>query len=116
MGAPVNAFPLLVEYQEPAHKGGERFTQDVIEKPEDLPSGRAFKILKTNYDAEDGTIFQLAKLIHEKTCHYNHADQCGWFYEKNWEGSTRGGYLKKANNIIDKGVDLQSAINTFKFL
>jgi hypothetical protein len=47
---------------------------------------------------------KLAEILHEKQCHWNHTDGCGWFYEK-WtdnlgEYSARLNYLAKAREIL----------------
>jgi len=47
---------------------------------------------------------KLAELLHDKQCHSNHEDMCGWFYE-NWgdklgEYSARKNYLEKAREIL----------------
>lgn len=46
---------------------------------------------------------QLATDIHALTCHQEHTEYCGWYYEK-WNGrndSTRQRYLEKARNILN---------------
>ena len=52
------------------------------------------------------TPHDLADLLHEKMCHYNHADGCGWHYEmKNghhdWSGNAHHEYLKKAQRMLN---------------
>lgn len=45
----------------------------------------------------------LAEKLHERLCHWNHADNCEWFYDK-WENHRRGGsrerYLVMARTIL----------------
>lgn len=41
--------------------------------------------------------------LHERECHWNHTDGCGWYYEVNkgihdWAGSTHLDYLEKVLN------------------
>lgn len=63
---------------------------------------------------------KLAELIHENTCRFNHTDGCGWFYEK-WsnikdgDNSARGGYLKKAINLL-RVVSFDKASEIIKIL
>lgn len=44
---------------------------------------------------------KLAEILHEKQCHWNHTDGCGWFYES-WSniGASRQPYLDKARAIL----------------
>lgn len=45
---------------------------------------------------------RLADLIHQKTCPFNHIDQCGYEYES-WSNNskhTKLGYLKKAEEML----------------
>lgn len=61
--------------------------------------------------------FRLAEIIHSKTCHSNHIDQCGFDYE-NWtnnSGGTRQRYLVKADEIL-KTVPYATAIEVIKCL
>lgn len=46
---------------------------------------------------------QIAIMLHEKLCHWNHIDGCGWHYEvkkdgHDWNGYAHADYLKKAKN------------------
>jgi Holliday junction resolvasome RuvABC DNA-binding subunit len=44
---------------------------------------------------------KLAEILHEKQCHWNHTDGCGWHYESwNSMGYSRQEYLKKAREIL----------------
>jgi len=52
---------------------------------------------------------KLAIFLHERTCHYNHTDGCGWMYNidaagipKSWTSNEAERYLSKANRIIAK--------------
>jgi hypothetical protein len=53
---------------------------------------------------------ELATVLHQTTCHFNHTDQCGWFYETkesdrgefNWEGWTHKRYLEKAEKLYSR--------------
>jgi len=60
----------------------------------------------------------LATLIHDKTCHWNHTDGCGWMYEK-WDDEKLGyaklEYLKIARKVL-KVTDAATAINVIKCL
>lgn len=47
----------------------------------------------------------VAEFLHEKECHWNHTDGCGWLYET-WEGasgdsSTRASWLRKAERLVE---------------
>lgn len=50
---------------------------------------------------------ELATLIHEKICRFNHVDACGWDYE-DWDGYTTKRYLKVANKMLEK-TDFETA-------
>lgn len=57
---------------------------------------------------------QLAEFLHQRKCHSDHTEVCGWFYEiqdkeHNWKGYAHADYLKKARKIL-KVVDLKTAI------
>lgn len=48
---------------------------------------------------------QIADRIHDISCHFNHTDGCGWWYEKGDEfyyksNSTKNGYYKKAVLLV----------------
>lgn len=48
---------------------------------------------------------RLAEQMHEETCHLDHVEMCGWYYEANdngfgWEGYTHKRYLRAAYNIL----------------
>lgn len=45
-----NYFPLLVGYVN--ERTGEVLSKEVVEKPDDLANGKAFRVLKTNYSGE----------------------------------------------------------------
>ncbi len=68
---------------------------------------------------------QLANILHELLCHWNHTDGCGWYYEfKNrvadWDRDTHKGYLKKAVNLIARcereGITPEDAIRIYKLM
>ena len=46
----------------------------------------------------------LATFIHDATCHHDHTEACGWFYEKEWTGYTKKRYLEKANKLLKLNV------------
>lgn len=50
-----------------------------------------------------GARYKVADSLHTLTCHMNHADQCGWFYEE-WDqgGYSRPRYLEKADKLLAK--------------
>jgi len=46
---------------------------------------------------------QIADLLHAKSCHYNHIDQCGYNYgtwANNASDSTRQKYLRRAEELL----------------
>lgn len=64
-----------------------------------------------------GPAYLLAVELHDKLCHSNHADGCGWFYEikdgeHQWERRAHVEYLEKAKNVlaIEPNVDRIIAI------
>ena len=63
-------------------------------------------LLKENSrDPELTKAQQLATLLHDKQCHHNHDDGCGWYYES-WDMQIRGfsvrkQYLEKAQAILN---------------
>lgn len=55
----------------------------------------------------------IARLLHKKLCHYNHTDQCGWYYSTvydgladDWTSYSHKEYLEKANRLIEAGFTL----------
>jgi len=45
---------------------------------------------------------QLATILHEKFCHWDHVDQCAWYYHKHdWKEETHGRYLSKAEALLE---------------
>jgi hypothetical protein len=53
------------------------------------------------------------ELLHELFCHYNHTDQCGWYYEaasgenKKWTQYAHAKYLAAARELLLKFNDTQ---------
>lgn len=46
---------------------------------------------------------EVAEALHKKTCHYNHTDGCGWYYDDgSWTESSRKEYLHKAKVLSTK--------------
>ena len=45
---------------------------------------------------------RLAILIHEKLCHRDHDDQCGWFYERDWNCYEHKKYQTAAWKLLEK--------------
>ena len=62
---------------------------------------------------------QLATTIHDKTCHMEHTETCGWFYENDWnQGWTKKRYLRQANKILevvdfDEAMKVVALLNTY---
>jgi len=52
---------------------------------------------------------ELATLLHEALCRWNHTDGCGWYYQDNWEDSVHQRYLKVAEKILAEGISLEVA-------
>lgn len=57
---------------------------------------------------------EIARLLHEKLCHYSHTDQCGWYHHKvydgladDWTSYAHTEYLEKANKLIEDGFTLE---------
>lgn len=51
--------------------------------------------------------YSLAILLHETTCHSEHTERCGWYYEFKdgrhaWTGWTHDRYLTKARDLMDR--------------
>lgn len=60
---------------------------------------------------------KLAISLHELSCHWNHTDGCGWYYEfkdgqHDWQGSSHGSYLSKAEKLIGKCTECNIAPDT----
>ena len=45
----------------------------------------------------------LASVLHDLRCSYSHADQCGWYYEKEYttERTTKKRYLDMARRLLE---------------
>ena len=66
---------------------------------------------------------QLAILLHEILCHWNHTDGCSWHYEMDkgkhrWDNQAHSSYLKKAQAIIKQAGDMsiKDMITLFKIM
>lgn len=65
---------------------------------------------------------RMAILLHKCTCHSNHTDQCGWYYEidtngvHDWNGSTHKYYWNKACLLIHAGYDYDQVDKFFSIL
>jgi hypothetical protein len=62
----------------------------------------------------------LADFMHKILCIHNHTDQCGWYYEKWYDGIKgkawhKAEYIKKAKKIL-KEVDYDKAVAIIKIL
>ena len=97
------------------------FTKDAVAEAAELREKLAkaeAKIAQFNALTEDQ---RLATLIHEKQCHWNHTDGCGWFYadEKDptiWVREfSRKEYIKKAQNIL-AATDYDTALKVLEAL
>jgi len=54
--------------------------------------------------------------LHDATCHADHTERCGWFYEHGpnvWNNGTHKRYLDKANEIL-KVVDAETTMKVLK--
>lgn len=56
-------------------------------------------------EAEYGSLYSLAVLLHKKLCHANHTDGCSWEYEfrdemPDWNASIHSEYLHKARLML----------------
>ena len=68
---------------------------------------------------------KLANSLHGLLCNWNHADECGWYYEftnnkPNWNGNEHGRYLAKAHNLMGKckehGISTSEVLEIFKMV
>ena len=48
------------------------------------------------------TAQKLADKLHDTNCHRNHSDECGYYYEKSWNGDSHSQYLEQAQRIFDR--------------
>lgn len=46
-------------------------------------------------------IHKLAENLHKKFCHWNHADGCSWYYEKDFSGQTHQDWIVKATEVVN---------------
>lgn len=56
---------------------------------------------------------RMAILLHKFLCNSNHTDQCPWSYEisgieHDWTEFAHSRYLKMADKLLDKGVDIKT--------
>ena len=65
----------------------------------------------------------IARLLHKKLCHYNHTDQCGWYYSTlydgladDWTSYSHKEYLEKANRLIEAGFTLEDVKKFLEFI
>jgi len=64
---------------------------------------------------------ELATIIHKQTCHFNHTDYCGWYYDVDddkgkWNVTpTTEKYLDQARNILSS-VDFETAKTVIYYL
>ena len=92
------------------------YSEEIREKEKEL----AILKEKQNKHSELPEAYKLAEVLHSKLCHWNHIDGCGWDYE-NWDNvkggdsGSRGRYLEKSINIINK-VGYETALKVIKEL
>lgn len=55
----------------------------------------------------------IARLLHERLCRYDHTESCGWYYHTvydgladDWTSYSHREYLEKANRLIEAGFTL----------
>jgi len=58
---------------------------------------------------------QLATLLHEKLCRWNHTDGCAWEYDEDWERWDRKVWLDKALTLLNL-VDFEDAMKVIKII
>lgn len=68
-----------------------------------------------------GPEYVLAVELHEKLCHWNHTDGCGWYYEihngiHDWTGSSHKRYLEKSIKMMAEGLDIDTVIKVVNLL
>lgn len=54
--------------------------------------------------------------LHDATCHQDHTERCGWFYDNGpymWENGTHKRYLLKAREVL-KVVDAETVMKVLK--
>jgi len=84
----------------------EKLQQEINEKQKELE-----KLKKEAHDIESlCPEYLLAFSLHAKLCHYNHTDECGWYYEihdgvHDWTGGSHFSYLEKARKLLKTGVN-----------
>jgi hypothetical protein len=70
------------------------------------------------------TIYDLAELLHNNLCHWNHTDGCTWLYEgdqgypvKTWEAYSHKKWLAKAEEIYARtGLEFEDIARVIKAL
>lgn len=77
--------------------------------------------LQEEYDSLLPENQRMAILLHDKLCHSNHTDQCGWYYEidgikHDWTGYAHKTYLEKANKLIESGMTIDVMKTVFTCL
>jgi len=58
---------------------------------------------------DQGAEVRLAEAIHHLKCHYNHADQCEWYYRNHWrpeEYPTQLRYYDQALRLLAANLDI----------
>ena len=81
----------------------EELEREIREKKKRLEAMREEEPRLQRYGPE----YTLAVALHQKFCHWNHIDVCGWRYEiKNsihdWTGSSHKMYLEKAQKVLNE--------------
>jgi len=59
---------------------------------------------------------KLAEELHKELCGWNHTDGCGWYYENSWDEWTHEKYLKKAEELLELGVDIRTIFKIIKIV
>lgn len=100
-----NIWTLIRQRQEQC----KSFTQDL----EDL------KIFLSEKDGGEEPELQIATLLHERLCHYNHTDYCSWNYDimhgEYWYGFAHDRYLTKAFELIkNSGKSAEDVLSVLK--
>jgi hypothetical protein len=51
---------------------------------------------------------QFAVQLHDRFCHADHNETCGWYYEISWEGHTHARWLRRATQMMEAAGDRSS--------